>query len=131
MSDYTVMSFDLNNLKQANDNYGHSQGDILIQEAADVISESFAEYGVVGRMGGDEFIAILKTGKKAEIEALLEKFYINIQHKNQKLRDVDLAISCGYATSDELQESNSEKLYQIADDRMYEDKKQYKKERNR
>lgn len=130
MSDYTVISFDLNNLKQANDNYGHSQGDILIQEAADVIFESFSEHGVVGRMGGDEFIAILETGKKAEIEVLLEKFYINIQHKNQKQRSVDLAISCGYATSDELQERNSEKLYQMADDRMYEDKKQYKEERN-
>ena len=130
ISDYTVMSFDLNNLKQVNDNYGHSQGDILIQEAAEVILKSFAEHGVVGRMGGDEFIAILKTCRKEDIEELLKNLYGNIEKKNQNRRELDLAISCGYATSDELQEGNIEKLYQMADDRMYEDKKQYKEARN-
>ena len=127
---YTVMSFDLNNLKQANDNYGHSQGDILIQEAAEVIFASFAEHGIVGRMGGDEFIAILKNCTKEDVEALLKNFYENIAQKNQIKRSVDLAISCGYAMSGELQESNIEKLYQMADDRMYENKKQYKEARN-
>lgn len=130
ISNYTIMSFDLNNLKHINDNYGHSQGDILIREAADVIFESFSEHGVVGRMGGDEFIAILKTSTKEEIEQLLKDFYGNIEKKNQGKGNMNVAISCGYAMSGELPERDTEKLYQMADDRMYKNKKKYKEARN-
>lgn len=126
-SDYTVISFDLNNLKTVNDTYGHVKGDILIKSAAEVIAETFEKYGVVGRMGGDEFIAILPTSHKEEIEGLIDEFSSNISKKNQEQNDLNLSISYGYALSCELQETNIEKLYQMADGRMYENKKEYKK----
>ena len=62
---YTIICFDLNNLKETNDNYGHTRGDLLIQSAAQVIKDTFSKKGVVGRMGGDEFIAILKDLAKS------------------------------------------------------------------
>lgn len=127
-SDYTVFSFDLNNLKIVNDTYGHVKGDILIKSAAEVIAETFEKYGIVGRMGGDEFIAILPTSQKSEIEKMTEEFSSNICKKNQKQKDLNLSISYGYALSCELEEKNIEKLYQIADGRMYEHKKEYKKQ---
>lgn len=127
-SDYTVVSFDLNNLKTINDTYGHTKGDVLIKSAADVIAETFQEAGVVGRMGGDEFIAILTTACREDIESLMEKLSENIKKKNQN-QDLDLSISYGYALSTETEEKNIEKLYQMADDRMYDMKKEYKKSR--
>lgn len=131
ISDYTVFCFDLNNLKIMNDTFGHAKGDILIKSAADVISKTFGDYGIVGRMGGDEFIAILDTASKDEIEELVNKFYANIDTKNQEVSDLNLSISYGYAVSKEVEGKNIEKIYQIADDRMYENKKEYKKRRRR
>ena len=128
---YTVVSFDLNNLKKVNDTYGHSQGDLLIQSAAEVIRDTFSEYGIVGRMGGDEFIAILNSSKEQEINCIIERFYENIKEKNCMYKEFVLSISCGYAISHELEEKNVEKLYQMADNRMYENKKRYKEKRNR
>ncbi|MDE7298973.1 MAG: diguanylate cyclase, partial [Lachnospiraceae bacterium] len=45
-SDYTILCFDLNNLKIINDTWGHAKGDLLIKSAADVLAETFAEHGV-------------------------------------------------------------------------------------
>lgn len=126
---YAVMCFDLNNLKVVNDTYGHTQGDLLIKCAADVLSKSFAEHGVVGRMGGDEFIAILNTSNQKDIDHLIDAFHENIAMKNQEYSDLDLSISCGYTICGEGNIHNIEKLYRIADTRMYENKKQYKERR--
>lgn len=131
ISEYTVFCFDLNNLKVMNDTFGHAKGDILIKSAADVISKTFKDYGIVGRMGGDEFIAILDTDRKDEIEELTSQFHANIDTKNQEVPDLNLSISYGYAISKEAEGKNIEKIYQIADDRMYENKKEYKKRMRR
>ena len=125
-AEYTVISFDLNNLKTVNDTYGHAKGDILIKSAADVIGKTFEEQGFVGRMGGDEFLAVLLTADKKRIEGLMEQFKSNILKKNQEVEDLDMSISCGYASSNEIEDRDIEKIYQKADDRMYADKKQYK-----
>lgn len=126
---YTIVSFDLNNLKTINDTYGHTKGDVLIKSAADVIAETFRETGVVGRMGGDEFIAIVTTSCREDIERLMHIFIGNIKKKNED-SDLNLSVSYGYALSSELEEKNTEKLYQMADDRMYNMKKEYKESRN-
>lgn len=127
--EYTVVCFDLNNLKITNDTYGHAKGDLLIQSAADVLLETFKEHGIVGRMGGDEFIAILMDSCKETIEVLINKFLANIGRKNQEIADLHLSIAYGYALSNESEEKNIEKVYQIADDRMYKNKRQYKKQK--
>lgn len=127
--EYTVVCFDLNNLKITNDTYGHAKGDLLIQSAADVLLETFKEHGIVGRMGGDEFIAILMDSYKETIEVLINKFLANIGRKNQEMADLHLSIAYGYALSYESEEKNIEKIYQIADDRMYKNKRQYKKQK--
>lgn len=123
--DYTIVCFDLNNLKTVNDTYGHARGDILIKSAADVISATFKERGVVARMGGDEFIAILNTSVQNEIDELMENFQSNICRKNQEIENLNMSIAYGYASCND-QKYDIEKLYQIADNYMYENKKKMK-----
>lgn len=124
--DYTVFCFDLNNLKTTNDTYGHAKGDILIKSAADVIVHAFEPHGIVARMGGDEFIAIVETDDPAKISSIIGEFQGNIQQKNEEIPDLHLSIAYGYASCSP-KEYNIEKIYQIADDRMYENKQAMKK----
>lgn len=124
--DYTVFCFDLNNLKTTNDTYGHAQGDILIRSAADVIVNAFEPHGIVARMGGDEFIAIAETNNPEEISAMIREFRDNIAQKNEEIPDLHLSIAFGYASCSP-KEYNIEKIYQIADDLMYENKQKMKK----
>ncbi len=122
---HTVICFDLNNLKVVNDTYGHAQGDILIKSAAEVIAQTFQGCGIVARVGGDEFIAILETAAQEKIMELAEQFEENIKKKNQEIKDLNMSIAYGYACCN-AGESHIEKIYQIADNRMYEKKKQMK-----
>ena len=55
----------------------------------------------------------------------MERFQQNIHRKNDQVKDLNLSIACGYASCLEM-EADIEKVYQMADDRMYEHKKQMK-----
>lgn len=55
---YTVYA-DLDHLKPINDNYGHEEGDFAISHCARILADTFSDSGIVGRMGGDEFAAVL------------------------------------------------------------------------
>ncbi|MBD5508882.1 MAG: GGDEF domain-containing protein [Lachnospiraceae bacterium] len=123
---YTVFCFDLNNLKVTNDTYGHAKGDILIRSAAEVITETFEADGMVARMGGDEFIAIVEVADARKLTALTETFQACIDRKNREIPDLNMSIAFGYACN--TAEINTvEKVYQTADDRMYQHKQHMKR----
>jgi diguanylate cyclase (GGDEF)-like protein len=54
-----LLLFDFDNFKSINDQYGHAIGDHALQIFADVARENVGTEGLVGRWGGDEFIAVL------------------------------------------------------------------------
>ncbi|MDE7297689.1 MAG: diguanylate cyclase, partial [Lachnospiraceae bacterium] len=87
-----------------------------------------AEHGVVARMGGDEFIAVVNTADNAGIAALMEQFQENINKKNREIGDLEISLACGRASGTENGD-DIEKVYQLADNRMYEHKKQMKQGR--
>ncbi len=124
---YTIISLDVNNLKQINDTYGHSKGDILIKKAANLISRAFNQTGIVGRMGGDEFIVILPINDKHKIDTLIISFKNILDEANLNTDDMHISIAYGYATSNDVEENNVETVYKLADIRMYEHKKSIKK----
>ncbi len=55
----TVVTADLDCLKELNDEYGHSAGDDALRLVADVIAEELREVDVLARTGGDEFVLLL------------------------------------------------------------------------
>lgn len=123
---YTVFCFDLNNLKIMNDTYGHARGDTLIKSAASVILQTFGSYGAVARMGGDEFAAVLEISDEEKIQTLLTKLNENIDKKNKEIPGLGMSMAYGYACG-KNNGNDIEKLYQAADNRMYEHKEQMKK----
>ena len=125
---YTFIMFDVNNLKQMNDSFGHNFGDELIKGAADVIEKSFGEGGMCFRMGGDEFFVIFtgSCGSKS-FEIAKEKFESNITEYNERKKlPLPLSIAYGY---DEFHSGSDrpEEVERIADNRMYEMKVSMKK----
>jgi len=57
----TVLLGDLDHFKLVNDTYGHPAGDEVLKEAARRLRASVRSYDVVGRYGGEEFIAVLNN----------------------------------------------------------------------
>ncbi len=54
------MILDLDNFKQINDIFGHAKGDFVLAEVASKIRTNFRKTDVLGRLGGDEFIILMK-----------------------------------------------------------------------
>lgn len=57
---------DLDNFKRVNDTYGHMAGDYVLREFAANIRKNIKSFDLVGRIGGDEFVILLKDFKTRE-----------------------------------------------------------------
>ncbi len=60
-----VLYFDVNGMKQINDNMAHAAGDAAIKHVAKMLSDNVRESDIVGRLGGDEFGVILANADQA------------------------------------------------------------------
>jgi diguanylate cyclase (GGDEF)-like protein/PAS domain S-box-containing protein len=56
-----LLYVDLDMFKEVNDRFGHSAGDLLLQETAVRLRRGVAQAGMVGRIGGDEFLVLLDS----------------------------------------------------------------------
>lgn len=65
-----VMFMDLDNFKSLNDTYGHSSGDLLLQEVARRITACLRETDTAARLGGDEFVVMLSDLHEGESESI-------------------------------------------------------------
>ncbi|MEU4165080.1 sensor domain-containing diguanylate cyclase [Actinoplanes sp. NPDC026670] len=61
-----VIFLDLNSFKPINDRYGHAAGDLLLSQVATSLRGAVPSTGIVGRIGGDEFVAVCRdvTGRE-------------------------------------------------------------------
>ena len=70
----TLVTLDLDNFKELNDELGHDQGDRALHDTAERIRATLRAGDVVARLGGDEFVALLTnstlTGSLTAIDRL-------------------------------------------------------------
>lgn len=123
---FCLISFDLNNLKKANDQFGHECGDRLLVYFADSIKQYIDPSDLFARYGGDEFLLLLNknTIKSAEqfINEINEFFNIN----PLKFHGTNLYVSFSYGISVFPNEGrNIDELIKNADCKMYINKRDY------
>ena len=118
----TIISVDLNNLKEINDNLGHSYGDLAIKTIGTFLKENIA-YSDVYRVGGDEFIIITKQDFSYKDVDMLKKQNIEIDTAEGKIK-LDYAI--GYDVFDPSSTMDIDDVLKSSDKKMYENKKLYK-----
>ncbi len=68
-----VVYADMNNLKVINDQFGHEEGDYSLRLIAEILKKAFAENGIVGRYGGDEFVAFSFVTENNAIKDIRKK----------------------------------------------------------
>ena len=52
---------DLDHLKEINDCFGHTEGDFAIRKASSILNDELGGEHLLGRVGGDEFVALIMT----------------------------------------------------------------------
>lgn len=58
---HALLMVDIDNFKSINDQYGHQTGDYVLIHIADVIRKTFRGDDIIGRIGGDEFMILMKN----------------------------------------------------------------------
>lgn len=64
---HAMMILDLDNFKMVNDTYGHQEGDRVLAETAAYLTSSLRKMDVVGRLGGDEFIFLMRDASNEAV----------------------------------------------------------------
>jgi diguanylate cyclase (GGDEF)-like protein len=127
-SHFAVLSIDLDGFKPVNDRLGHAAGDRLLESIGARLSESVRVGDLVARMGGDEFLVILREEEKLAAEALLElarRVQTAIaQPVNVGRESVAVRASIGIATFPE-HGTDALSLLQRADEAMYRAKRKH------
>lgn len=121
LRELAVVVCDINGLKYVNDTQGHAAGDQLIKDACRMICETFA-HGAVFRIGGDEFVVVLKDKGYETMDEVLDEFNRKAE-ENIKTNGVVVAVG-----SSVLQQGD-EQLRDVmnrADQMMYERKSELK-----
>lgn len=125
-----IFYFDLNNLKQINDTYGHEKGDELIKCFATSLQEAFENRGVVCRMGGDEFIAIISNPKGNDSKHFSKKIMERLNENQKQLQiDVKISTAIGYASTNFQKKHGIKETMRKADARLYKNKSYMKNQK--
>ena len=118
-----VLFIDVNNLKKMNDIFGHEAGDALIKSAANKLSY-WDDIGDIYRMGGDEFMVVVPDISERDCVSYLNAWYPTVGNLNRHTDKFRCMLAIGYAYGGKF--SDVGKLQKLADERMYEHKKQIK-----
>ena len=126
---YVVVQFDLNDLKKANDTYGHEEGDKYIQLFAETLKGIFDGKGYIARTGGDEFVYVMTPkaeGDRKWLENRLEDLNVILNNKDTGHSGLRMSTAFGSYDSIDNDAKTIRDGLRIADARMYEMKKAMK-----
>ncbi|MEI6602393.1 MAG: HD domain-containing phosphohydrolase [Clostridia bacterium] len=112
----SIIMGDVNNLKLANDIFGHREGDNLLIEVANVITNSIRENDIAVRWGGDEFIILMPHATGIDAETVCKKIKAKCKKVTQHM--MPISISLGYCEKNEMALSISDAIKE-ADKMLY------------
>lgn len=126
---YAIVLCDLNYLKLINDSFGHSAGDAILMEFSHMITSSIRESDVLSRIGGDEFVILLRNISLIHAEEKMSQVFEKLKDHRIEYQGNDLPVSFSYGISASPDDSMIyDILVKIADIRMYKFKEKFKSE---
>lgn len=126
--EFAIVMVDLNNLKDTNDTYGHNIGDDALIKLSQIICDIF-KHSPVFRVGGDEFVVVLRNRDYDNVDTLISTFKGQIRSiiNNESLKPEEkISAAIGYSCFDKNTDKSVEDVFKRADDEMYKCKRKMK-----
>ena len=121
---FSLAVIDINGFKEVNDEHGHQAGDTLLKWVGEFLVASLRTHDVPCRTGGDEFMVLLPDLSAADCQPVIARLRQRLAEANVG-RPIPVNLSIGTSSWPEISES-CEKLLDVADAAMYEDKRRQK-----
>ena len=126
---FALMIIDVDYFKPYNDNYGHQQGDMVLQQIAGVFKDTLRRASdFVFRIGGEEFAVIVTVDAAEEASAVAETLRMSVEDlglehsHNQASSCVTVSIGLKTLQCSGGQPAEMDLIYRLADDALYQAK---------
>ena len=115
---FALALMDIDDFKRANDLYGHELGDVALRTIAQAVRDAFPEDAIVGRNGGDEFLAMVLGEDAQKMDSYLAKLFSQSLHCEHEGKSHVFTMSAGYVCHPE-QAKDLRAAYSRADTALY------------
>ncbi|MBM4128554.1 MAG: sensor domain-containing diguanylate cyclase [Nitrospira sp.] len=119
---FGVIFADVDNLKEINDTYGHHVGDLALKMVAKTLPASLRLFDVVGRWGGDEFVAVIVNIRKKHLQDIAHRFLSLIKSSDIHLENEILKITVSIGATIAKPNDTVVSILKRADRLMYKSK---------
>ena len=117
-----MLIFDLDNFKRVNDRFGHAMGDRVLQLFAVAAHQSLRPTDIVGRLGGEEFAALLSVADTADAIAIAERMRVTFATAARTVDDLLVAATVSVGVAVAHGDEDLPKLLGRADEALYQAK---------
>jgi diguanylate cyclase (GGDEF)-like protein len=122
----TMWMLDIDNFKYINDTYGHIIGDQVLTEIASLLKQILIENQLFGRFGGDEFASIVAGLDEKTSDQMTDTACKLIAATPFTEKSLSVSVSIGVVTIIPKKDTNFDTFYRLADEALYNAKKDNK-----
>lgn len=115
-NDYSVIYFDIDHFKRINDRYGHDKGDEILSDLACLVRDLLRDEDVFARLGGEEFIILLKNMPLKRASEVAERIRHVVEFYPFAL---DRCVTCSFGVAKSQEGETPEETIKRADSAMY------------
>ncbi|WFF42042.1 diguanylate cyclase [Salinicola endophyticus] len=98
---FSLFMIDVDHFKSINDTWGHSQGDLVLTKIAEVCAQSMRSTDVIGRFGGEEFVAALPDSGLDDALMVAERLRTRVAALpfEERMRELQASVTIGIAVA--------------------------------
>ena len=119
---FGLLFIDIDHFKRVNDDHGHDTGDKLLRLVAMTLSNSVRPFDLVGRWGGEEFLAIVVNVNQEQLTHIANRARSLVAQSTLQLDDQSLGVTISIGATLAARGDDVDSLVQRADELMYESK---------
>jgi diguanylate cyclase (GGDEF)-like protein/PAS domain S-box-containing protein len=119
---FGVAFFDIDFFKRINDDYGHDIGDEILKLVAKTLEANLRKHDVVGRWGGEEFVAIFSNVDDEGLKLVTEKIRVLVGTSRLKLLDKEIQVTISIGATISIEGDTVENIVKRSDELMYRSK---------
>lgn len=119
---FSVVMFDIDHFKAVNDTYGHGAGDAILSAFAKIIQKEARTVDVIGRFGGEEFMALLSETDTQGGVVFAEKVRKHVEKAKFMYKGDRIQVTTSAGVSERAKHANLKSVVNSADEYLYKSK---------
>lgn len=117
--DVAVLAVDLDHFKSINDAHGHAAGDLVLQRFADAVRASIRGEDMFARVGGEEFMLVLRGLSPADVLGMAERIRQRVGALVVEVDGVAVRVTCSLGVAHARDAARLPELRLLADEALY------------